>query len=175
MAKYQVVEWLWLDIIYELCGGESGLFLAAYATITDETTDETRTIRILIISALWHIGTGLANFVTGYILQVVIRNSPVVSITYSISPLLQHFKFLGVLAVSVACHIGAVAYVVFAMRENKRESEAKLSDIFSFSSFKEGFSVVLRKREPGMRRVVVATVVICCLCQFAWGVRWPIG
>ena len=86
---------------------------------------------------------------------------------------MQHFKFLGVLAVSVACHIGAVAYVVFAMREKKRESEAKLSDIFSFSSFKEGFSVVLRKREPGMRRVVVATVVICCLCQFAWGVRWP--
>ena len=67
---HQVVEWLWLDIIYELCGGESGLFLAAYATIADETTDETRTIRILIISALWHIGTGLANFVTGYILQV---------------------------------------------------------------------------------------------------------
>ena len=69
----QVVEWLWLDIIYELCGGESGLFLAAYATIADETTEETRTIRILIISALWHIGTGLANFVTGYILQVGIR------------------------------------------------------------------------------------------------------
>jgi len=147
-----VVEWLWLDIIYELCGGESGLFLAAYATIADETTDETRTIRILIISALWHIGTGLANFVTGYILQ--------------------YFKFLGVMAVSVACHIAAVSYVVFVMREKKQESSAKLSDIFSFSSFKEGFSVVLRKREAGMRRVVVATVVICCLCQFAWGVRF---
>ena len=81
VAKYQVVEWLWLDIIYELCGGEPGLFLAAYATIADETTDETRTIRILIISALWHIGTGLANFVTGYILQVVIH-SPIDSSTY---------------------------------------------------------------------------------------------
>ena len=77
------------------------------------------------------------------------------------------------MAVSVSCHIAAVAYVVFAMREKKRESEAKISDIFSFSSFKEGFSVVLRKREEsGMRGVVVATVVICCFCQFAWGVRW---
>ena len=30
-----------------------------------------RTIRILIISALWHISTALANLLTGYILQVI--------------------------------------------------------------------------------------------------------
>ena len=32
--------------------------------------EESRTIRILIISALWHISTALANLLTGYILQV---------------------------------------------------------------------------------------------------------
>ena len=77
------------------------------------------------------------------------------------------------MAVSVSCHLTALAYVVFAMREKKQDSKAKMSDIFSFSSFKEGFSVVFRAREAGMREVVIATVVICCLCQFAWGVRWP--
>ena len=34
--------------------------------------EESRTIRILIISALWHISTALANLLTGYILQVSI-------------------------------------------------------------------------------------------------------
>ena len=39
--------------------------------LTDAITgEETRTIRILIISALWHISTALANLLTGYILQV---------------------------------------------------------------------------------------------------------
>ena len=76
------------------------------------------------------------------------------------------------MAVSVSCHLAALAYVVFAMREKKQESKAEMSDIFSFSSFKEGFSVVFRAREAGMRAVVVATVVIYCLCQFSWGVRW---
>ena len=84
---------------------------------------------------------------------------------------LQYFKFLGVMAVSVACHLASLAYVAFAMEEKKQESKVKIRDIFSFSSFLEGFSVVFRKRESGMRRVVVATVLICCLCQFAWGVR----
>ena len=58
------------------------MFLAAYATIADETTEETRTIRILIISALWHIGTGLANLVTGYILQVVIYSMSLIQVLY---------------------------------------------------------------------------------------------
>ena len=84
---------------------------------------------------------------------------------------LQYFKFLGVMAVSVACHLASLAYVAFAMEEKRQESKVKIRDIFSFSSFLEGFSVVFRKRESGMRRVVVATVLICCLCQFAWGVR----
>ena len=72
----QVVEWLWLDNVYEMCGGELeqqevlylhfvldcttsfyllsffsfqsgefGMFIAAYATVSDETTEETRTLR----------------------------------------------------------------------------------------------------------------------------------
>ena len=49
--------------------------------------------------------------------------------------LLQYFKFLGVMVVSVACHIAAVAYVVFAMREKKRESEPEMRDILPKLSF----------------------------------------
>ena len=40
----------------------------------DDQGEDTRTIRILIISALWHISTALANLLTGYILQVYIQD-----------------------------------------------------------------------------------------------------
>ena len=51
--------------------------------------EESRTIRILIISALWHISTALANLLTGYILQVAFAvkfNPWSLSLSSTVSP-----------------------------------------------------------------------------------------
>ena len=36
----QVLEWLWLDLTYTLCGADAGLFVAAYAIVVDEASQE---------------------------------------------------------------------------------------------------------------------------------------
>jgi len=152
MMEDLVIEWMWFDAIYEICGGEVAIFLAAYATISDESGEETRTIRILIISALWHISTALANLLTGYILQ--------------------YTKLLGVMAVSATCCFIALLYVIFIMTQKKRDGKVGLGDIFTLKSLFDGVAVVFKKRENGLRGVVITIIIICLLCQFTWGVRF---
>ena len=35
-----MLEWLWLDLSYTLCGADAGLFVAAYAIVVDEASQE---------------------------------------------------------------------------------------------------------------------------------------
>ena len=98
--------------------------------------EESRTIRILIISALWHISTALANLLTGYILQVAFAvkfNPWSLSLSSTVSPwgpqvgedffifdpntLHQYTKLLGVMAVSASCCLMALLYVIFFMTQ----------------------------------------------------------
>ena len=46
---------MWLDVVYEICGGESALFLAAYATIADETDEKMRTFRCFRNQSVFHL------------------------------------------------------------------------------------------------------------------------
>ena len=98
--------------------------------------EESRTIRILIISALWHISTALANLLTGYILQVAFAvkfnpwswclilipfqySKPLGMIFFIFDPntLRQYTKLLGVMAVSASCCLMALLYVIFFMTQ----------------------------------------------------------
>ena len=35
----QVIEWLWLDAVSELTGGQVGMFVSAYAIVTDQSDE----------------------------------------------------------------------------------------------------------------------------------------
>ena len=67
--KELVIEYFWLDFLHYLCGNNNSLFIGALAIITDDTSTEIRTIRILIISGVFETGLALSNLVSGYFLE----------------------------------------------------------------------------------------------------------
>ena len=148
-----VIEFFWLDFPNYLCGADNSLFLGAYAMVTDETTPKMRTIRILILSALWHIGMALANLVTGYILEFG--------------------TFYAVLATNCGAVIAGLLYSFFVLRSSQDQTKnISCMDVFSFKGFLGSVSTVIKKRTHGLRHIIILLIFTACLCEFTWGVRF---
>ena len=97
-----------------------------------------------------HIGTRLANFVRGYILQVGIRRMcPWFTShhTHRTFHILQYFKFLGVMAVSVSCHLAALAYVWHNNKEQHWRSSSIIVQISQTPALRALVSKIVGKHE----------------------------
>ena len=153
MCDNLVIEFFWLDFPAMLSGYENSLWIGAYAIITDETSQSNRTIRILILSALWHIGMALANLVTGYILE--------------------YGTFYAVLGTYTATLIAALLYTVFLLRSSQTSNKnISCGNIFSFKGILGSVSTVFKKRENGVRHIIILLIFTSCLCEFTWGTRF---
>merc|ERR550517_1478693 len=97
------IEWLWLDAVSELTGGQVGMFVSAYAIVTDQSDERMRTLRILVIAGLWHIAMAMGNLAAGL--------------------LLKYLTFVGLLAVSAGCHLLSLAYTFVFIREKEEKKE----------------------------------------------------
>lgn len=149
--KDLVIEYFWVDCLHQLCGNNNSLFIGAFAIVTDETSMKVRTIRILIISGIFEVGLALSNLVTGYILEYG---------TFYAS-LATYFGFISV----------ALLYSLFILRSShKKNIKYSMKDIFSFKEFFSSVSTVFRKRDKGLRHVVILLIFTSYLCEFCNGV-----
>ena len=76
------------------------------------------------------------------------------------------------MATSAAFMMMALIYTIFFMREKKQEKKISAKDVLNLSSFLDGMAIVFRKRERGVKTVIITIIFICILCQFSWGTRF---
>ncbi|CAD5117306.1 DgyrCDS6093 [Dimorphilus gyrociliatus] len=101
------IRWLYIPFLFEGCMGGSVTFIAAaFSHLSDRTTTEQRSFRIIVMDFCMGFTSALMNLLSGYIIE---------GLTYS-------YTFLLLFAISVLCLIYSL---VFISETIKRESEAK--------------------------------------------------
>ena len=150
VCKDLVVEYFWLEFPNYLCGDNSSLLLGAYAIVADRSSPNTRTLRILVLNGIQRIGSALGNLVAGYILE--------------------YGTFLASLGVYVVLLIGALLYSVFVLQSGQQQAKkSSLRDVYSLKYFQSLFSFIVRRRDNGMRHIILLLIFTACLSDFSWG------
>jgi len=144
-----VVEYLMLEIVQYWFGGFMCMFLGLYAYISDVSPEGSRTARIAIMDFVFFAGIAIGKGVAGIILT-----------TYGYEVIYGAAAIMNVLA---------ILYALFFVTESdkiriekgmpsykaKDGQKPTLGSMFNFNRLKESFQVAFKRREGGLRHVIV--------------------
>jgi len=137
------VEFLWFENISALCGSYVIFLIGCYGFLADTTSAETRTIRMAVMDGCLFGMEIIGNYING--------------------PLFKQFGYYGSFGCGAFCFVSGFFFVLFFFKEPKKQappSESKDAGGRSAVSLKNvanSFSVLVKKREGGMRHIVILT------------------
>ena len=148
-------EWLLLECLQEISGGEPLVFMVVFSYMADITDSENRTKRMSFLSGLWPIGTNIGKAISGIIES--------------------HYGMEYNFVIGMAASLFSALYVSLFVKDStnmadtdntsiRRENSAcRLLDV---SNIKAGFNSVFAKRANNVRTYVIALVICINLETF---------
>lgn len=134
------VEFLWFEAVSACFGSWTLFFIGCYGYLADTTSPESRTIRIAIMDGCFFGVEIVANYLN--------------------APLYKRFDYFGSFGMGLLCYILGLLLVLITFKETKKEGEAKGGrNMVSLSDLANSFMVLVKKREGGMRHIVILLIV----------------
>lgn len=170
-----VVEYLMLEFIQFWFGGYMCLFLGLYSYVSDISPVNTRTARIALVDFVFFTGLAIGSGVSGKIYT----NFGYVAI-YAPAAILQILAIVYALIFVKETHVLKAQKEGFVQNSNSNSEEqpassssnndVSLKKIFSLNHAKESFGVAFRKRQGGVRHIIIILISLFGLYSFANGI-----